>query len=61
MPRGHIIPVEDADYNHLPAKLEQEWREPDTSATEPVIIETSDLLRPQQTPTHLYVIWERMA
>ncbi len=57
MPRGHIIPVEDADYNHLLAILEQEWRRPDPSATEPVIIETSDVLRPQQTPTHLYVIW----
>ncbi len=57
MPRGHIIPIEDEDYNHLLARLKQEWQNPDPSAAEPVIIETSDVLRPQQTPTHLYVIW----
>lgn len=57
MPRGHIIPVEDMNYNHLLARLEQEWRTPDPAAIEPVIIETADVLRPQQTPTHLYVVW----
>jgi len=57
MPRGHIIPVEDANYNYLLAQLEQEWRIPDPAANEPVIIETSDVLRPQQTPTRLYVVW----
>ncbi len=57
MPRGHIIPTQDADYNHLLATLQQEWQSPNPAAVEPVIIETSDVLRPQQTPTHLYVIW----
>ena len=58
MPRGHIVPVEDANYEHLLARLEQEWETPNPAAAEPVIIETADVLRPQQTPTHLYVIWE---
>ena len=58
MPRGYIIPVEDANYEHLLARLEQEWKTPNPAAAEPVIIETTDVLRPQQTPTHLYVIWE---
>ncbi len=57
MPRGHIIPAEDANYDRLLARLQQEWQQPNPAAEEPVIIETSDVLRPQQTPTHLYVIW----
>lgn len=57
MPRGYIVPVEDTDYNTLLTRLTQEWEQPDPSAAEPVIIETSDALRPQQTPTQLYVIW----
>ena len=58
MPRGHIIAVEDANYEYLLARLEQEWATPNPTAAEPVIIENSDVLRPQQTPTRLYVIWE---
>ena len=57
MPRGYIVPVEDTDYSTLLARLTQEWERPDPDAVEPVIIETSDSLRPQQAPTQLYVIW----
>lgn len=57
MPRGYIVPVEDTNYNAMLARLTQEWERPDPNATEPIIIETSNSLRPQQTPTQLYVIW----
>lgn len=57
MPIGYIIQENDADYSALHHKLLEEWRSPNPNTDEPVIIETADKLRPQQAPTHLYVIW----
>ena len=57
MPRGHIIPTQDVTYEQLLDRLKSEWGQPDPSVAEPIIIETVDRLRPQQVPTHLYVIW----
>src|SRR5258708_2880576 len=57
MPIGYIIQENDAEYTALYNKLLTEWTNPQSNVDEPIIIETDDQLRPQRTPTHLYVIW----
>ena len=58
MPRGQIILKANPEYNLLREKLKAEWQNPQDDSAAPVIIETTGDLRPQITPTHLYVIWD---
>lgn len=58
MPFGHIIVQTDTQTRELSERLRREWSHPQDAPDSPVIIETTDKLRPQQTPTHLYVIWD---
>ena len=57
MPIGRLIEERDAEYVRLLTALSDEWARPHPDRAEPVIIETTDPMRPAQTPTHLYVIW----
>lgn len=57
MPFGTIVQEEDEELNRLRERLRQEWAGEQADALGPVIIETTNNLRPQSTPTHLYVFW----
>ena len=58
MPKGHLVQEVNAAQQELRARLHREWSDPQDDASGPVIIETTDALRPQRVATHLYVVWD---
>ena len=58
MPFGHLIPEIDPRSEDFRQRLLREWSGETQESSGPVIVETTDALRPQQAPTHLYVFWD---
>jgi hypothetical protein len=58
MPRGHLVQEVSVEKQGLKELLSKEWANPQDDTSGPIIIETTDLLRPQRATTHLYVVWD---
>lgn len=61
MPLARIVHRSDPRHQSLRERLIQEWTAPNSSATEPIIIEEGSLSVGQTFTVHLYVIWSEWA
>ena len=58
MPVRTYVPNRPAPYTNLVDRLADEWRAPDATAAEPVILEEPDRLG---VVRHVYVVWDAWA
>lgn len=61
MPLAKIVRRSDPKHQSLRERLVQEWTAPNSSDSEPVIIEEGSVSMGQNFTAHLYVIWSEWA